>query len=65
MKNSAYLFVISTPESFSLKQNELHKMYEEQRLITTSAARKKELDEEMLKLSNKLTRPKDIEEIGK
>lgn len=54
-----------TPESFSLKQNELHEMYEEQRLPTTSAERKDELEEMMLELSKKLKVPKEIETIGK
>lgn len=54
-----------TPESFSVKQNELHKMYEEQRLLTTSAARRAELENMMLEISKTLEVPKDIEEIGK
>ena len=53
-----------TPESFSMKQNELHKMYEEQRLSTTSAARRAELENMMLEVSKTLEVPKDIEEIG-
>ncbi len=54
-----------TPESFSMKQNELHKMYEEQRLPTTSTARRVELEKMMLELSKTLEVPKDIEKIGK
>jgi hypothetical protein len=52
-----------TPESFSMKQNELHKMYEEQRLPTTSTARRAELEKMMLELSKNLEVPKDIEKI--
>ena len=40
-------------------------MYEEQRLSTTSAARKAELENMMLEASKTLEIPKDIEEIGK
>ena len=40
-------------------------MYEEQRLPTTSAARRAELENMMLDASKNLEVPKDIEEIGK
>lgn len=54
-----------TPESFDLKNGELHKMYEEFRLDTTSDERRMELNNEMFKLSSKLERPKDIENLTK
>lgn len=52
-----------TQESFNLKQNELHKLYEEQRADNTSLERKKELVDQMIFLSSKLTIPKDIDKI--
>jgi hypothetical protein len=52
-----------TPESFKLKQNELHELYEEYRLVTTSATRKRELLKKMFALSAALIEPKDIDKI--
>ncbi len=50
-----------TPESFGLKNGELHKMYEEFRDVETTAERKAEITTEMFKLSSQLERPRDIE----
>lgn len=52
-----------TPESFNLKNNELHKLYEEQRLDSTTPERRVELIKEMFILSSKLIKPKGIENI--
>jgi hypothetical protein len=52
-----------TPASFDLKQRKMHELYEEFRLLTTSAARREELRNEMLKLSRELPKPKDVEKI--
>lgn len=52
-----------TPESFHLKQHELHELYEEYRQPSTSLARKKELFNKMFELSNALTKPQDIDKI--
>ena len=52
-----------TEESFNLKNGELHKLYEEFRLDTTTPERKKELSDEMKRLSNQIKIPKDVEKI--
>lgn len=52
-----------TAESFELKNNELHKFYEEFRLDITPDERRIELTNEMFKLSSKLKRPIEIESI--
>lgn len=52
-----------TPESFNLKQHELHELYEEYRLVTTFADRKRELLKAMFDLSAALIEPKDIDKI--
>lgn len=52
-----------TPESFYLKQHELHELYEEYRQPSTSVARKKELFKQMFDLSSALSKPRDIEKI--
>ncbi|MGD9678418.1 MAG: minor capsid protein [Vulcanibacillus sp.] len=52
-----------TPESFNLKNSELHKLYEEYRLDNTTSERKSELTKEMFILSSKLIKPKGIETI--
>ena len=52
-----------TPESFKLKNGELHKLYEEARLDNTSSERKTQIDKSMFELSSKLIEPKDINKI--
>lgn len=52
-----------TPESFDLKNGELHKLYEEMRLDDTSQTRKDEINKRMFELSAKLERPRDINAI--
>lgn len=56
-----------TEESFKLKDGALHKLYEEQRLLdpVKDSARVKELNQQMLHLSNGLTRPVGIDRIGR
>lgn len=54
-----------TAESFELKNGQLHKLYEESCVLDEfkDAKRIIELDKEMFKLSNNLTRPTDIDKI--
>lgn len=52
-----------SPESFDLKQHELHELYEEYRKTSTSVARKRELLKKMFALSAALIKPKDIDKI--
>lgn len=53
-----------TPESFELKNGELHKLYEEQRVIEDKkSVRYLELEDKMFELSDKLEVPKDIEKV--
>lgn len=52
-----------TVESFALKNGILHDLYEQYRKIDTPDKRKKELEDEMIKLSSKLKIPKNIDKI--
>ncbi|TCL74228.1 hypothetical protein EDC14_1004166 [Hydrogenispora ethanolica] len=52
-----------TPDSFDMKQNNLHVYYEEYRSDSTSAERKAELLRLMFKLSRELKKPKWIEKL--
>lgn len=52
-----------TPESFDLKENKLHKLYEEARLTSTSKERIWELTQQMQQMSQSLTKPSGIEKI--
>ncbi|MEK5480319.1 minor capsid protein [Paenibacillus sp. FSL R5-0407] len=52
-----------TPESFDLKNGQLHKLYEEFRLDSTPPERRGELTREMFALSASLEVPKDIDNI--
>lgn len=54
-----------TPESLALKENELHKLYEEQRLPETDPKRRAELVRRMIELSDGLSTPPNIEEVRK
>ena len=54
-----------TPESLALKENELHKLYEEARLPDTDPKRRAELVQRMIELSDGLTTPPNIEEVRK
>lgn len=54
-----------TPESLALKENELHKLYEEARLPDTDPKRRAELVQRMVELSDGLTTPPNIEEVRK
>jgi len=58
-----YELQFHTPESFDLKQNKLHELYEEYRLSTTSKKRKMELWEEMMKLANGIRKPPGVDKI--
>ena len=52
-----------TPASYDMKQNQMHRLYEEFRLPITSDERKEELRQLMLKMSRKLKKPRDIDKI--
>lgn len=52
-----------TSTSYDLKQNQMHRYYEEFRLPTTPAKRREELRLKMLELSERLSVPDDIEQI--
>lgn len=54
-----------TPESIKVKENELHKLYEKQRLLDKDKDKKKwdSLTEEMIKISNTIPIPKNVERI--
>lgn len=53
-----------TPESFALKNGELHRLYEKQRLIVDRRSDEYlRLQDEMFRLSGKLEIPKDIERV--
>lgn len=52
-----------TPESFKLKNGELHKLYEEARLDSTTPKRKEELIKKMFELSSNLNEPIGISKI--
>lgn len=54
-----------TSESLALKENELHKLYEEARLPETGPKRKAELVRRMIELSDGLATPPNIEEVRK
>lgn len=49
-----------TPESFELKQGEMHKLYEESRKLDPASDEAIKLNDKMFKLSNSLEKPKDI-----
>lgn len=53
-----------TPESFKLKDEEMHRLYEEFRANNISAEKKAELTEEMFELSSGLEKPEAIDEIN-
>ena len=53
-----------TPESFKLKNGELHKLYEQQRKISDYRSKEYiELEDRMIDLSGQLTFPKNIERV--
>ena len=54
-----------TPESIKVKENELHKLYEKQRLLNKDKDKKKwdSLTEEMIQISNTIPIPKNVERI--
>lgn len=52
-----------TPESFNLKNGEMHKLYEEARKDTTSPARRAELNIKMFELSSQLEIPAYIDQV--
>ncbi|WP_367568741.1 hypothetical protein [Lacrimispora sp.] len=52
-----------TPESFNLKNGEMHKLYEESRKDTTSPARRAELNIKMFELSSQLEIPAYIDQV--
>jgi hypothetical protein len=59
----SYELQFHTPESFEMKQEILHELYEEYRLPSTSKARKMELWQKMLRLADGLRKPADIDRI--
>lgn len=59
----AFELQFHTPESFDMKQNKLHKYYEELRKPSTPFSRKQELSALMLKMSQSLEKPVDIDKI--
>lgn len=52
-----------TPESLELKEGKLHKLYEEARDANTPIERQRELNRQMIELSNELEFPKNIDKI--
>ena len=52
-----------TPESFRVKDGEMHKLYEQWRVLPTGDPAKKRLETAMRSLSDGLTRPDDIEKV--
>ena len=52
-----------TEQSFNLKNNELHKLYEEAREISTSTERRAELQRQMIELSRQIPTPPGISTI--
>lgn len=54
-----------TPESIKVKEDDLHKIYEKQRLLDKDKDKKKwdSLTEEMIKISNTIPIPKNVERI--
>lgn len=52
-----------TPESFSLKNAELHTLYEKARLLDKNSEERLKLEDEMFKLSDQLIPPKGIERL--
>jgi SPP1 gp7 family putative phage head morphogenesis protein len=55
-----------TPESFKIKNEEMHKLYEKQRLISdTSSMEYIELTDKMFELSNSIKIPVHVEEVKK
>lgn len=52
-----------TPQSFELKNGILHELYEEERLVTTTPARKKELQKQMKEISDSIVFPDDVDKI--
>ncbi|OAM32851.1 hypothetical protein A7P96_01385 [Eikenella sp. NML03-A-027] len=52
-----------TEQSFNLKNNELHKLYEEAREISTSTERRAELQRQMVELSRQIPTPPGISTI--
>jgi SPP1 gp7 family putative phage head morphogenesis protein len=59
----SYELQFHTPESYDLKQNKMHELYEEYRLPTTSKERKMELWKEMMKLADGIRKPQNIHRI--
>lgn len=52
-----------TPQSFDLKNGELHKLYEKQRLVTTTAEEKASLRKQMIDLSDQIDQPDNVNSI--
>lgn len=62
--NQPFEMQFHTPESWDIK-DKMHKMYEEWRVLKETSPEAIKLLEEMFKLSDKLEKPKGIEEVGK
>jgi len=58
-----YELPFHTPESYELKQNKLHNLYEEYRLSTTSKERNMELWKKIMKLSDGINKPPGVDKI--
>lgn len=52
-----------TPQSFELKNGILHELYEEERLVTTTAARKLDLQKQMKEISDSIIFPDNVDSI--
>lgn len=59
----SYELQFHTPESFRMKQETLHELYEEYRLPTTPKERKMKLWKEMLRLADGMRKPGNIDRI--
>ena len=57
-----YEIQFHTEESFDMKENTLHRIYEEAREMEEGSPQRRELEEKMLELSRSLTVPKGVEE---
>lgn len=63
--NNGVIFELQyhTNESLQLKENELHKLYEKQRLLPKSSKEYNDLKKEMINISSRIKNPKGVESI--
>lgn len=62
-KHQKFELQFHTEESFNLKENELHKLYEKERLLPKDSEEKINIYEEMMTLSEKLKKPANIGDV--